>query len=648
MPAAQNDGLQFDILKGKNTLGRELDRMTAKARQLGKAVRDAQGGITGRPKGKGALVLTPKQLAARDISDANATKRSIAAQRGVVREQGRLVDDRIRVERRARLLSGTGGGVGTRHLAVDSLAAVGGRGTPLVRRRQAPLQATPRGPVAGGYGRGGGGFGGIPNFGGGGGALGLLDLAQTGAIAYPHLRDAWNNRTRSVAPPRRVAHRDKRTFGLALDTLRHNWRESDPYSFMARNVGVAAGAAARTAGHYINAPLEAGIMGPARFIGRHPYMVGGALAAGAGLAGFGYYKTQQAVAEHEQYRVRLRTFLGGKAEPTYQSLLAASIPTRYGPGSFVDAGAKFSMLGDPKKIRQMTELAAAISEGTGQTDMSAATRAIQGMLIKGKLDQEVIEPLRTLGVDLPMIYKRFMLQDKNTTDKQREWIRENTNADFRRSFFEASGRGLIQEEQVIRLLNYMRTNEFRIGSAAGTWGQVTSTAGGQWNIAKRQFGELAGNAAPKSAIISFGNAVEVFGKAAEKWNERLIKEEAREANPSLGLGTLLPWAEGHQMLRDNSDKPLSWRLASFLIRAASEDRIAAANKQALNLPEVPTTVAPPRQMVAEPPSAVNQFASDFDGAGGADSKLEVQITNSDGTTETILMRRGGKARIEAH
>ena len=513
----QTDGLRYDILRGRDTLSGHLDRLTRKARNLARVLKDTQGGVTGRQRRRGQPVLTPAQEAQRDISAAAAQKRGIAAQRGVVREQGRLVDDRARVERRARALR------------VDS-SVYRGLSTADARALRAGVAA---------------------------------HNIRTGAIRAPGIPQGLDPQTRKLlqqgfanARGGRAAPRDGFVGGIreaisgdagmsVLDMLALGGGSGAGgrvgAAFLSRFFGKkrVAGPSFFDAGRHwthsfaSGAPRWAISRGPAPLLGLKAGMGIGLAATGVGaLAGI-QMMTQPAVAEHEQYMVQLRATLGGLAGPAYGSLIGASLPSRYGPADFIRTGVQLSMLGNPTRIAEMATLVSSISEARGQTDTSQAARAVQGMLIKGKLDQEVLEPLRTLGVDFPMIYKRFLLQDstEGRSKDYKDYIErvrsgEVTDAQFRRDFFESSARGQIREEEVLRILDYMGRVEFKPGVAAGTWHQVLSTASGQINLFLKAWGDFMGDLGLKGLVTGIGDAAQVgtgFFTAEtekEKWDKK--------------------------------------------------------------------------------------------------------------------------------
>ena len=510
MPVKANDGIRFDILKGKNTLARELDRMTTKARKLATELGKGFSMTRGRRKGP---ELTPSQEARRTVSDASAQKRGIAAQRGVLRDRSRLVDETARVARKEKALKvdaayyrslSTAQGRELRQL-VSQYNYRTGRATHISAPRDADprlrqlLALGKRGVVQGQAAPRSGFVHGIREALGGGDGGGFLANIIGGAIpGYVGVRAGMKASMRRTADAQRAMDASKpgaSLAGLAQKDLSAAQKESQAAT-RAFSRGALAGRLALGAG----APIA--------------------------LAGMGWYQTQQAVAEHEQYGVQLKQFMGAQAEPAYQKLMSASIPSRYGPGEFVRAGVKFAMKGDPDEVVKLATLASSISEATGQADTSQASRAIQGMLIKGRLDQEVLEPLRTLGIDFPMIFRRFLEHDEVTPKGQKALVDEMSNAEFRRWFFEESRRGGIQEEEVNRVLEYMRKVEFPEGAAAGTWHQVISTAKGQIELFLKSWGEFMGDLGVKAGVENIGNAAQFLGNWAQEgvvqkeWDEK--------------------------------------------------------------------------------------------------------------------------------
>ena len=160
MAEKDTNQLVFDVVRGKDTLTPLLKRINAVVRNTNREMRK-MGGFGFGGTGRRADRETPAQASRAAVQDAAAQKRAVGAQRSVVREQGRLVDDQARLARRARA---AGAPLGTTLPSVPRDVGTGrftGRG----------------GMIRGGGGRGGtrgvirGGGGGYRGGGGGGGRI---------------------------------------------------------------------------------------------------------------------------------------------------------------------------------------------------------------------------------------------------------------------------------------------------------------------------------------------------------------------------------------------------------------------------------------------------------------------------------------------
>ena len=477
MPASSQDGVRFDILVGRNTLNKELSRLTHKARFLQKTLT----GLGSPQRGRGATGVSPESRSRKVVSEASAENRAIRARRGVLREQGRLLDDQSKVVRKAKAL----------------------RVSPDIARGLSTAEGRELRALTSRY-----------NY-----TTGRTALTQVTPGMSPRMRELITKGNRSIIHGQ-AAPRNGFVAGIQRALM--------PF---AGGVGGAVQAAAPFLGGAGGVLLANSMFrgggggggggGDRTEIKRNRF--GGFLKfLGLGSAGalLGKIAATPTVSRFEQYKLRLIAQtgkqVGGKL---FDDLIQASTESQFTPGEYTDTGGRLAgLFPDPDDNLNWTRRVANLASVRG-IRMGDAARVVSGTLIRGALTAEPAELFRTIGIDLPAEYQKYLSSDHfsvkddpEKTGKVQEAAREMDPDEFREwLYYTAFPKRMIQGEGLRDFLKYLLDERYGEGlslidkSIQTKW----STFTGNVEIFLKEFGE-------------FGPQVAATTGSLEWFSERLV------------------------------------------------------------------------------------------------------------------------------